>query len=67
MVPPANVRICIDNWYGVEIPEHAMKILEAEAKSDEEEEQLTGKRRTDLSPSSLHDRCCRIRKAKRMV
>ena len=65
-VPPADVRICIDNWYGVEIPEHAMKILEAEAKSDEEEEQLTGKRRTDLSPSSLHDRCCRIRKAKRM-
>ena len=65
-VPPADVRICIDNWYGVEIPEHAMKILEAEAKSDEEEEQLTGKRRTELSPSSLHDRCCRIRKAKRM-
>mgnify|MGYP000482538940 CR=1 FL=1 len=65
-VPPADVRICIDNWYGVEIPEHAMKILEAEAKSDEEEEQLTGKRRTDLSPSSLHDRCCRIRKVKRM-
>ena len=57
-VPPADVRICIDNWYGVEIPEHAMKILEAEAKSDEEEEQLTGKRRTALSPSSLHDRCC---------
>ena len=65
-VPPVDIRICIDNWYGVEIPEHAMKILAAEAKSDEEEEQLTGKRRTDLSPSSLHDRCCRIRKAKRM-
>lgn len=65
-VPPVDIRICIDNWYGVEIPEHAMKILEAEAKSDEEEEQLTGKRRTDLSPSSLRDRCCRIRKAKRM-
>ena len=40
-VPPVDIRICIDNWYGVEIPEHAMKILEAEAKSDEEEEQLT--------------------------
>ena len=65
-VPPVDIRICIDNWYGVEIPEHAMIILEAEAKSDEEEEQLTGKRRTDLSPSSLRDRCCRIRKAKRM-
>ena len=51
-VPPVDIRICIDNWYGVEIPEHAMKILEAEAKSDEEEEQLTGKRRTDLSPSA---------------
>ena len=36
-VPPVDIRICIDNWYGVEIPEHAMKILEAEAKSDEEE------------------------------
>ena len=54
-VPPADVRICIDNWYGVEIPEHAMKILEAEAKSDEEEEQLTGKRRTCL----LYTSCSR--------
>lgn len=65
-VPPADVRICIDNWYGVEIPEHAMKILEAEAKSDEEEEQLTGKRRTDLSPSSRYSRCWDIRKVKRL-
>lgn len=65
-VPPVDIRICIDNWYGVEIPEHAMKILEAEAKSDEEEEQLTGRKRTDLSPSSLHDRCWDIRKVKRM-
>lgn len=65
-VPPVDIRICIDNWYGVEIPEHAMKILEAEAKSDEEEEQLTGKRRTDLSPSSRYSRCWDIRKAKRL-
>lgn len=65
-VPPVDIRICIDNWYGVEIPEHAMKILEAEAKSDEEEEQLTGKRRTDLSPSSRYNRCWDIRKAKRL-
>lgn len=65
-VPPVDIRICIDNWYGVEIPEHAMKILEAEAKSDEEEEQLTGKRRTDLSPSSRYSRCWDIRKVKRL-
>ena len=65
-VPPVDIRICIDNWYGVEIPEHAMIILEAEAKSDEEEEQLTGKRRTDLSPSSRYSRCWDIRKVKRL-
>lgn len=65
-VPPADIRICIDNWYGVDIPEHAMKILEAEAESDEEEEQLTGRKRTYLSPSGLHNRCCYIRKVKRM-
>ena len=35
-VPPADVRICIDNWYGVEIPEHAMKILEAVGVKKEE-------------------------------
>lgn len=65
-IPPADIRICIKDWYGVEIPTHAMRVLQAEAKSDEEDEALTDKRRTDLSPSSLHDRCCRIRKVKRM-
>ena len=65
-IPPVDIRICIKDWYGVEISDHAMKILEAEADSDEKEEQLTGRRGTDLSPSSLHDRCCRIRKAKRL-
>lgn len=65
-ISPADIKICIESWYGVDVPEHAMKILEAEAEVDKDDEQLTGKRRTDLSPSSLHDRCCRIRKAKRM-
>lgn len=65
-ISPADIKMCIESWYGVDVPEHAMKILEAEAEVDKDDEQLTGKRRTDLSPSSLHDRCCRIRKAKRM-
>ena len=65
-VPPADIKICIDSWYGVTIPEHAMGILQAEARSDEETETLTGKRGIDLSPSELHSRCCRIRKVKRM-
>ena len=65
-ISPADIKICIDSWYGVDVPEHAMKILEAEAEADKDDEQLTGKRRTGLSPSSLHDRCRRIRKAKRM-
>ena len=64
--PLADIEICINDWYGVEIPDHAMAILQAEARSDEEEEQLTGNRTTDLSPSGRHDRCCRIRKVKRM-
>ena len=58
-ISPADIKICIESWYGVDVPEHAMKILEAEAEVDKDDEQLTGKRRTDLSPSSLHDRCCR--------
>ena len=49
--PLADIEICINDWYGVEIPDHAMAILQAEARSDEEEEQLTGNRTTDLSPS----------------
>lgn len=61
-----DTRICIRDWYGVEIPDHAMAILRAEAMSDEETEALAGKERTDLSPSSLHDRCCRIRKVRRI-
>lgn len=65
-VSSVDIRICIDNWYGVEIPEHAMAVLKAEARSDEEEEQLTGRKKTDLSPSELHNRCCRIRKVKLM-
>lgn len=65
-ISPADIKICIESWYGVDVPEHAMKILEAEAEVDKDDEQLTGKRRTDLSPSSLHDRCCRIRKVRRM-
>lgn len=65
-ISPADIKMCIESWYGVDVPEHAMKILEAEAEVDKDDEQLTGKRRTDLSPSSLHDRCCQIRKAKRM-
>ena len=65
-IPPVDARICIRDWYGVEISDHAMRILQTEATSDEETEALTGKRRTDLSPSSLHDRCWQIRKAKRM-
>ena len=36
-VSSVDIRICIDNWYGVEIPEHAMAVLKAEARSDEEE------------------------------
>ena len=65
-ISPADIRICIDSWYGVTIPDHAMRILQAEAGSDEEDETLTGKRRTDLSPSGLRDRCCRVRKVRRM-
>lgn len=65
-VPAIDIRTCIRDWYGVEISDHAMAILQAEAGSDEEEEALTGKRRADLSPSGLHDRCCRIRKVKRI-
>lgn len=65
-VPAIDIRTCIRDWYGVEIPDHAMAILRAEAMSDEETEALAGKERTDLSPSSLHDRCCRIRKVKLM-
>lgn len=65
-IPPADIRTCIRDWYGVEISDHAMAILQAEAKSDEEDEALTDKRRTDLSPSGLHNRCCYIRKVKRM-
>lgn len=65
-ISPADIRTCIRDWYGVEISDHAMAILQAEAKSDEEDEALTDKRRTDLSPSGLHNRCCYIRKVKRM-
>ena len=65
-IPPADIRTCIRDWYGVEISDHAMAILQAEAKSDEEDEALTDKRRTDLSPSGLHNRCCYIRKVKCM-
>ena len=55
-VPPVDIRICIDNWYGVEIPEHAMKILEAEAKSDEEEEQLPARgEQTSHHPVAIAD------------
>ena len=43
-----------------------MGILQVEAGSDEEEEPLTGQRRTDLSPSSRHNRCWDIRKARRL-
>ena len=50
-VPAIDIRTCIRDWYGVEISDHAMAILQAEAGSDEEEEALTGKRRADLSPS----------------
>ena len=64
-VPAIDIRTCIRDWYGVEISDHAMAILQAEAGSDEEEEALTGKRRADLSPSGRHDRCWRVRKAKR--
>ena len=65
-IPPADIQTCIRDWYGVEISDHAMAILQAEAKSDEEDEALTDKRRTDLSPSGLHNRCCYIRKIKCM-
>lgn len=65
-IPLVDTMICINDWYGVKIPDHAMGILQAEATSDEETEALTGKRRTDLSPSRLHYRCCQIRKVKRM-
>lgn len=65
-IPPVDIRICIKDWYGVEISDRAMAILQAEAKSDEEDEALTDKRRTDLSPSGLHNRCCYVRKVKCM-
>lgn len=56
-VPPADVKICIESWYGVTIPDHAIRILQAEATSDEKTEALTGNRITNLSPSGRHDRC----------
>lgn len=65
-ISPADIKICIESWYGVTIPDHAMRILQAEATSDEETEALTGNRITNLSPSGRHDRCWRARKVRRM-
>ena len=65
-ISPADIKICIESWYGVTIPDHAMRILQAEATSDEEAEALTGNRITNLSPSGRHDRCWRARKVRRM-
>lgn len=65
-ISPADIKICIESWYGVTIPDHAMRILQAEATSDEEIEALTGNRITNLSPSGRHDRCWRARKVRRM-
>lgn len=65
-ISPADIKICIESWYGVTIPDHAMRILQAEATSDEEIEALTGNRITNLSPSGRHNRCWRARKVRRM-
>lgn len=65
-ISPADIKICIESWYGVTIPDHAMRTLQAEATSDEETEALTGNRITNLSPSGRHDRCWRARKVRRM-
>mgnify|MGYP005853233579 FL=1 len=65
-VPPADVKTCINDWYKVEISDHAMAYLKSEAADDEADEALTGNRRSILCPSVRRDRCHCARKAKRL-
>ena len=65
-VPPADVKTCINDWYRVEISDHAMAYLKTEAADDEADEALTCNRRSILCPSIRRDRCHCARKAKRL-